>query len=285
MCWQFFANWQKLKEYDFSFDYLYLILSVLFLALALAGLSWVWNKILKYIKNENNLSNLDALRIYLYSEFGKYLPGKIWTILGRIYLGAKKGISKKDLAVSSFLDVALSTGAGLVLGTFFLLIFLGNFFSYLYFLSVLVALAGLIAAHPRAFYPVFNFVFRRLKKVEILPSEFLSYTKILKAFFCYLLISFVSGTAFFFLVKSITSLSFFYFPAIIGVYNLAVNLGVVAIFAPSGLGIREGIMTLFLNIYFPVSVAILISLIARIWLTAVEIGLFLPLYFLSKYKS
>jgi hypothetical protein len=50
--------------------------------------------------------------------------------------------------------------------------------------------------------------------------------------------------------------------------------GFVVIFAPGGLGVREGMMTLLLRSFIPTPLAIAISFIARVWMTLFEIVVF-----------
>jgi hypothetical protein len=48
-------------------------------------------------------------------------------------------------------------------------------------------------------------------------------------------------------------------------------LGTLSIFAPSGLGVREGVLALLLTTYVVSPVAVLISLLARLWVTLGEL--------------
>lgn len=83
-----------------------------------------------------------------------------------------------------------------------------------------------------------------------------------------MLTNFLIGLGFFCLVNSITYLPLQNLLAVVGVYTLAHFLGFVAFFAPAGLGIREGTLVLFLQFYFPLNAAILISLLTRVWTVA-----------------
>jgi uncharacterized membrane protein YbhN (UPF0104 family) len=59
----------------------------------------------------------------------------------------------------------------------------------------------------------------------------------------------------------------------------------VAIFAPSGLGVREGVLVYLLLLMMPPPVAVIISILTRIWMTLIEIGLIGIIYFTSLFKS
>jgi uncharacterized membrane protein YbhN (UPF0104 family) len=48
-------------------------------------------------------------------------------------------------------------------------------------------------------------------------------------------------------------------------------VGILAVFAPSGLGVREAILAIFLNQVMPTSVALVVSVATRLWLTVIEL--------------
>ena len=67
---------------------------------------------------------------------------------------------------------------------------------------------------------------------------------------------------------------FFHVPNLVSAYTLAWITGSVAIFAPGGLGVREGVMTLLLSPILPVPLAIALSFITRVWITVFEAVVF-----------
>jgi hypothetical protein len=81
----------------------------------------------------------------------------------------------------------------------------------------------------------------------------------------------VQGAAFFFLIRTIFPISFQALPGVIGVYNGAWAVGFLSVFAPSGLGVREGAMTFLLKYYVPVPLAVIYSILARLWITIFEV--------------
>ncbi|MCD4762218.1 hypothetical protein K8R32_04650 [bacterium] len=206
---------------------------------------------------------------------GRYVPGKIWTVVGKVYLGSKEGANKKSLAVSSFLDSVLSLMATSTLGIIFLLVSIDFKFLNIILLPALIVIIGLIFIHPKIFYTIFNFLLKRTKRSKIVKTEFLSYYEIIKSLLLYILCSLSRGAAFlFFIISLYPNVSAQNFTLVIGAFLLANAIGVAALFAPSGLGVREGILALILGIIFPVTIAIFISFLARLWMTASELLLF-----------
>ena len=188
----------KIKNHQFSFNYYYLCLSFLLYGLSLGGLSFVWNKILRKIEPSQKLRYWQVFMIYIYSEFGRYVPGKIWTIAGKIYLGSREGINKKKLLISSFLDSILAVLATLLLGIFFLIFYLGHISPYIYLAAGAIIIFGFIIIYPGVFYPLFNLILKEIKKEEISTQDFLSYREIFTFFLHYLTVAIIRGGAFFF---------------------------------------------------------------------------------------
>lgn len=58
-----------------------------------------------------------------------------------------------------------------------------------------------------------------------------------------------------------------------GIFGISAIMGILAIFAPSGLGVREGIILAGLMLIMPESDAAVISVISRLWQTIAELTL------------
>jgi len=269
-----YNNWSQVRGFPILFNYYYLIISFLLLFISFVGMSFTWYRILNII-DKNFFSPFIAFKIYIYSFLGRYVPGKIWTVVGKVYLGSKEGANKKSLAVSSFLDSVLSLMATSTLGIIFLLVSIDFKFLNIILLPALIVIIGLIFIHPKIFYTIFNFLLKRTKRSKIVKTEFLSYYEIIKSLLLYILCSLSRGAAFlFFIISLYPNVSAQNFTLVIGAFLLANAIGVAALFAPSGLGVREGILALILGIIFPVTIAIFISFLARLWMTASELLLF-----------
>lgn len=281
-----FDNWQKIREYQFSFNYSYLAVSWIFLTLAIIALALIWKKIFKLLDPKQEIANFAAFKIFISAWFGKYVPGKLWQPLGIVYLGKQQGLGTKPLAVSVILDNVLSLVAAFLLSFLFLGAKISQGLANFYILGAVIIVGGLVFIHPRIFYPVLNFILRRLKAPALSIQEvpLLTYSRIIQLIFYYGGAYLLNGLGFYFLINSLTFLPWSETAGVIAAFTLANTVGVLAIFAPSGLGVREGILAGFLQLYFPLSLAVLISLVARIWATVPEIILFLFASLFSKLK-
>jgi glycosyltransferase 2 family protein len=280
----FFDNWQNIKNYQFSFDYSYLFLSYLFLAAAEFFGVFAWQRMLKMLASGQKLSYWGAFRAYIYSSFGRYLPGKVWMFMGRVYFAQKQGFPQKPLAMSIIYEIMLSLAAGFLLGLSLLSSAFGLRLADLYFLPLAIASLALLLSHPKILHRLFSLAAKKFSKIDITAADFLRYRQVLLMIFYYGLVYILQGAALFFLINSITPLPFYAIVGVAGAYALAFVSGAVAFFAPDGLGAREGVLALILPFYLPAGIAVLLSLISRIWFASIELVFFLFFYAFSKLK-
>ena len=143
----------------------------------------------------------------------------------------------------------------------------------------------MIIINPRVFQYLLTLFLKKIKKEPVDLSFDLRITNKIKIILYYAFSDFLTGVGFFYLINSITYLSFSDLFGVVGAYILAGVLGFLAFFAPSGLGVREGILVLFLQFYFPINIAILISLLARIWTVLGDLFLAGGFYISSVFKK
>ena len=264
-----YSNWRQVATFDFTFAYSYLFLSfpVLFVFFFLRV--YAWQAILK--KMQITLPLNKCLKVSFVSMMGKYLPGKVWTVLGKVYLSDKEGVPKAEALTSVVIEIVLE----LVASIFFFFLYLFSLMEQpllspkvLYLLG-LILLAGMGFLHPKVFYTLLNILLRTLKK-ETIP-EAIKYRDIIQIFLFYIVIVLMQGIAFYLFVNALLYVPFQNLVGLTACFAIAGAIGTLSFFAPSGLGVREGILALLLSTYIISPVAVLISLLARLWVTLVEV--------------
>lgn len=205
------------------------------------------------------------------TQIGKYLPGKVWYIVGRVYVGKQERLDGKKLTLSMVLETCLVYITGGIIFSLSTLLAGGYSIAWIT-LSVILTTAATIMLHPASLRSVSNFMLRRLKKPEIHFT--LSYNQIFRIslYFFGLWLAQIAG--FFLLIRAIYPVPAGNVFHIASAYSLAWIGGSLALFAPGGLGVREGMMTLLLSGVLPTPLAIAVSLIARIWITIFEVLMF-----------
>jgi glycosyltransferase 2 family protein len=277
-------NWNQVKDTPLALQPFPLVLSTLIFAFSYFIQIWAWYLITLRLKVA--LSFSDTLQSWFYSQLGKYLPGKVWLLLSRFYFYESKGKSKKTISIALYLEmVIMMMAAGLV----FLaaLVFhreIGLFYSWRQSgWLVLLFLLGFVSLHPRVLQKILNWFLVRLNRGPISLS--ISYANILWILFVCIVCWVVGGVGFYFFVDSVYPVAPQYILFLTGALAISSTLGLVAIFAPSGLGVREGALVYLLSFMMATPVAVIISILTRIWMTLIEIGLIGVVYLFHKFQK
>ena len=260
-----YINWTSVSQYQWKFNYPLLSISLILVIANFIFLVQIWKKL--FFKMGYFLKFRKAFKIFFYSTMGKYVPGKVWSVLGAVYLCEKEGIPPKVSGTAAVLFQALNMIAGLLLvvlvsGTKFL----GGIPKILY---LPLAMILIIFIYPPLMEKVLNAFLKLLKREPIKIG--LSFRHNLGFTLLFLLSWCVYGVAFNVFIRSLTPYSYDLMLFIASAFVLSYVIGFLSVFIPGGLGVREGILVLYLSNYFPLPVATLIALLSRLWMTAAEI--------------
>ncbi|CAN5118562.1 lysylphosphatidylglycerol synthase transmembrane domain-containing protein [soil metagenome] len=213
------------------------------------------------------LSWPQAARIWLASNLGKYVPGKIWSILAMGALAKEKGASALAAGGSSVVMQVVSVITGLAVAAAFGASSQGV--TWLAVAAVGLMLAAIAAAPhllPRAFALISTVTGRPLSAPPVpVRAVWLATAATaiswLIAGFAFRMFAEALGVA-----RGSTS-------AYISVYAASYVAGFLALFAPGGLGVREGALIATMQragLATPVEAAA-IAVASRIWLTVLEV--------------
>ncbi|MHB1137063.1 MAG: lysylphosphatidylglycerol synthase domain-containing protein [Coriobacteriia bacterium] len=211
----------------------------------------------------------DAFALNFISNLGKYLPGGVWPILGRYALASRFGVSAEHAVMSTVFENLLSV----VAGTIVVLVAIGpaaaDAMNVSPYLLVLVAAGILACLHPVVFGRLSRVALRLLK--SDVREVSLPVAAMLRVVVHYALTWCLGGIAFAVFVGSITvgdpgTLSLY-----IGAFAAASIGGLLVLFAPGGIGVREAILAGLLAPSYPLAVAVAAGVAARLWSTAVEL--------------
>ncbi len=276
MVWE---QWAQIEESSFAFEPISLALSTLIFASSYFIHVWAWYLIT--LKLKVAIPIRETMESWFYSQLGKYLPGKVWLVLGRFYLYESKGKSKKGIWFALYFEMVIVVVAG---GLIFLASaasfertrsYFGGTAGWLLF-PCLLALALL---HPRVLQKILNWILGLFKLETVSLS--VSYADILLILCVSILSWLVGGVGFYLFIRSIHAVTPDQILFLTGALAFSNTLGMVALFAPSGLGVREGSLVYILSGVMPGPVAVIISVLTRIWMTFIEIGLIGVIYLFS----
>jgi len=260
-----YVNWNKIVKYDWNINYYFLTYSFLLLIVGSFLIALGWNLILRVLGGR--LGYKRALRIFFITDLAKYVPGKVWTMVGKVYLCAKEGIPIAKTSASVVIQPLIQVIAGIMMFLISLPFWTktSGFMSKLYLFLPLIPI-GLILLHPAIMTKILNFVLTRLKQKPIELN--IKYRDILLILLLWCGLWILTGVASYFLIISIYSFPISQLPVVIGIFSIA---GISQFLTPSGIGVLEGVLTVLLGLYVPVHIAIFIALLARVWKTVTEL--------------
>jgi len=267
------SNWGIIQTYDWSFHPLLMTVSCLLFFTAFILLPWVWQKVLHYMGCE--LRYRDAWDIYYIGNLGRYIPGKIWGIAGMVYMAEKTGISKRIVGTAAIFAQAYSLVSSFVF-LIILIIFKGDYFAnfrFIWMLPIFFVLV-IIFIFPKNLEHTLNFTLKKIGKSPVTIG--ITTVTALKILFFYFLVWMIAGVAFGVFVSSIVGWGKINLLVSAGVYVIAYVVGFLAVFAPGGFGVREGVLGLLLMNTIPVSVGIIIAALSRLLVTGIEIICVVP---------
>lgn len=255
-----YLGWEEIVSYDWNLDYLALIIAFSLMLSASAFYAYLWKLILDRLGTP--LSYRKSYRVFFLSQLGRYLPGKVWGILGLVYLSQKEGVSKVISGASVTLQLLLQVVSGIMVFAVTLPLWRRmDSMTDLYVLFVFLAV-GLVLLHPALVNRGLNLALRITGQTEMDLSWRYSY--LLGHLGLWGVFWFVNGVAYYFLIGSIYSSSLPQVPVLAGMFAIAWVAGFVSLVTPSGLGVMEGTLVVLLSFYFPVHVATIIALWTRL---------------------
>jgi uncharacterized membrane protein YbhN (UPF0104 family) len=265
-------NFSNIKDIDLSnLNFEYLLPALLVTIISLFIPVFAWKYLLTILRSDLKISK--AMRIWFISNLGRYIPGKVWQISGLIVLSNKEGVSKKVSSISVIYSQIVANSIALLLWVVFTFgdnNWKGN-------LLILIVILVSLSSFPFIINKLVNIILIRMKKQK---NEFVvSYSKFIIYVLSQLLNWLVMGLAFIIFINLFTDLSIFDHPTTLFILPISWTLGLLAIFAPGGIGVREGIMTVYLSMFISPGLAAVIPWIYRIWLTVFELLLAGIFYF------
>jgi hypothetical protein len=218
-----------------------------------------------------------AARIWCLSNLGRYLPGKVWSVAGLAVLAQRAGIHGWAAAASALAMQALAvgTGAGVAIA------FLPQAESpVLLVIAIAVAVASVVALTLKPLVRVLARVANGKIQLQPLPA-----TAVLAGAAATLVAWVLYGLAFRFLALGLLAQGAPSLPLSIGSFAGSYIVGLFAVFAPGGIGIREGMLLGYLTPSIGGGAALAISVGSRLLLTFTEVTAALVAASLGKEKG
>lgn len=259
-------NWDQLNEVDFSFSF-WGVSSVLVFAAAVPVSGVLWGRMVGELGTFRP-SAQEAVRVHCLSWLLKYVPGQVGSVVNKLAWAAERGVSKllvtitfvyenAFLLISSILPPAvILLGAGaLDLGDNYILLAIGSL------IPLLLVTNG----------PIFrlgtNILAKRTVKRTVPDEYFLRWAPAMKYQLLYLIPRAINGAGFILVTVSLLDVPTEYWLPLACAYIIAGGVGLLALFVPSGIGVREAVIVLLAAPFLPAEQAIVLALAARLYAT------------------
>jgi len=268
-------NWDQLRAQplDWRLDPGWLLLSALLVWAMYALLIAAWRAMLRAWGQR--LDPWSAARIWTVSSLGKYLPGKVWAVAGMAVMSQRAGVAPGAAMGSAVILQALAVGTGAAAAGLTGLGALRR--AHPGIETGLVVLAAASAAGiALLFWPP---VVRRL--LRIAAPEAAAQTVPAGPAIAFGVVANVTawigyGAALWALARGLLPGTGIRLTQAVAVFTASYLAGFLALFAPGGLGVREGVFILMLQGPLGVGPATALALASRVLLTITEFGAAVP---------
>jgi uncharacterized membrane protein YbhN (UPF0104 family) len=277
--WYVARNWNQVEAYAWSFRWPRLLLGSLCVAISYSLFVVLWRQLLNAFGGR--LTLVDAHRIWYFGNLARYVPGKVFQLAGTAYLARAKGISGSTTVAASVLAQAFVVGSAVIVAVATL--GGGSIPGPTWLpLVVLVGLAALV------FTPLFDAVQAALRRWR--PNTFSEVASIGMRQRGLLVGGYVVawcffGAGFYLFLSGLTVVAMEDLWPLVGVSAAGYAAGWLAVFAPGGIGVREGVYALLLARFLPPSTAAAAAILSRLWLTAVEVAVAVTLAAVFGYRD
>ena len=214
----------------------------------------------------------EAVQLFMIANLGRYVPGKVWQIAGLAALAKGRGVPAATATVAAVLGHGVALVAASTLGLGALLAGPDPYRRWGIVGAVVVGGLIVVVSIPAVFSKLARLWFR-LSRAEGDPVT--SSLHGLRWFGLYLLNWLMYVASFWLLTLSLGLEGSVV--ALGSGYAAAYVLGYLMVFAPAGLGPREGFLIVFLTPHLGAASSGLVAVVARLWMTVVEVlpaGLF-----------
>lgn len=246
----------------------WLLVSVIFVFAGFYASTISWQVALD--THGKKIPHRDAIVSHGQAIFAKYIPGKIWVILGRAGYISNGKEEMKNYSFISMKEQIIYIWAGLVISAIPTFIFYRFQWMSLILVGIIIVLSLVLFSASFHYWVLglFKKIFKRELDLPVISFR-KSFPIILSTsgiWLCWTFGFYLFMVAF---SEEILPVMAFAFP-------LSVSFGVLAIILPGGLGLREGIIVGYLTLAgLDVETATTISFMNRLWFIAGEAFIFL----------
>lgn len=262
-----YRNWAQVRQADWQLAPLYLLVS---LSLTIPWFTWrpfVWKLLLARFGYP--LPYAASFRVLRQAEMSRYVPGTVWQYVSRVYLAGRWGIPATACLGATLIETVMLLLAALPLALWSLQDAMPVVEGYPRIALAVFLCGSIFVLHPR----ILNWWATILSRYARQPYRHLDVRWITLAGIAlsYVVMWTTLGLAVAFFVRGVMAVSVEHVPRVAGNYIASWVGSMLAVVAPAGMGIRDGILGLLLRGIMPLGAAFTVALAVRLWLTLLEL--------------
>lgn len=268
-------NWNDLqaKSITWSIRPLWLLGAVAVMLASYVLQIEVWRRVVAALGYP--LRWVQAARVCTVSNLGKYVPGKIWAIAGAAMLAQREGVGAGVAVVAAVLLQGLAIASGVALSAFLAPDILGGL-SPVQRTGIWVIGALAVASSFALTIPPVRRVLQRFLPSRVPPLPALDAKVLTLALAANALVWGATGLSFVWLGQGLLAAPPIPWALATSVFTIGYIAGLVAVFAPGGILVRESLVVLLLKGVLGVKFALALALASRVLLTCTELGAAIP---------
>ncbi|WP_061961337.1 lysylphosphatidylglycerol synthase domain-containing protein [Demequina flava] len=264
-------NWDSLQEQDLSLGWWAAGATLLFvLAVAVSGA--LWGRLVHTLTHER-IGLKESIRAHNRAWLLKYIPGQVGFVMSKVVWGKARGLSRLKILLSVVYENAFLLLGSTVPTILILLLARGG--DTAVSATVWIAVAAMVplalAMHPAILSKVLTVLGKRTLGRAVPASALLTTGSALRYQLAFLLPRVINGVGVVVIAVALADAAPSSWIPLAAAYALAGAVGIMAVFVPSGLGVRESVFVLFAAPYLGTEMAILVALIARVLATFADI--------------
>ncbi|HSX09666.1 MAG TPA: DUF2079 domain-containing protein [Candidatus Saccharimonadales bacterium] len=229
--------------------------------------SYLWYRILRY--QNYTITFRESCYLWSVSELKRYIPGNVWSFLGRTILFQKKGIQKKDIAKGLVVEAELFVLGSAIVSLLALPFYFSGYQTVeKWVIEIVVLIVTVGYCYNKKFVSLFKGKLLKIFSFLVPPfsfeqNTFLVWLSVIALFFF--------GIGNYLTIASVVYLNPRLFLDLIGIFDFAFVVGYLSVVTPAGFGVREGIVIVSLSKITTAGLAAFGALFSRIILIISEL--------------
>ncbi|MCA9753800.1 MAG: flippase-like domain-containing protein [Gemmatimonadetes bacterium] len=263
--------WDELRVESTRLDWTTAVLATIWLAATFILPIALWRALLRVAGR--HLTFGAALELWSFSNLGRYVPGKVWQVVAMVLVARDFGVSPAVAASVAFVALALQISTGFLVASPIAGIIGEHSGAFLAAAAASIVCIALLVLRPAIFLRILSRIplGRRLE-----PSVLGSRRTALLFVVGFVAVWTTQGMGLAMLASALGPVSWPEVPRFVGAYALSYVVGLLAVIAPGGLGVREEVLAATLAQAGIQGIPLhVLAILARVWAILAEVVILL----------